>query len=237
MAEQTPSTKRPEQLLIQSSVVIIAKDVNQSIFSPVWLLKNGILLDDEFRPEEAIFVPGFTKVTTATFEFMVLPDRLQVQFPATVDDGDAILSRVLIGVTKTLPHTPFTAVGLNNHFLLRPTNAVEFAAWNRRIFASTWATSLTQGSDRDRFGCTFAYDSHAGARMRIRAAVSADQAHSDPESEIIDSPIPYAVNLHCNLHRDLTETGVEVSKELPRMISLWKQVREETLKIARSLLQ
>lgn len=223
--------------LIQSSVVVLCKDVNQSIFSPVWLLKNGILLEDEFRPEEAVFVPGLTRVNTSKFEFMALPDRLQVQFPTIVDDADAVLARVLGGVAKTLPHTPFVAVGLNNHFIIKPTNAGGFAEWNRTMFASPWASKQSMGSARDRFGSSFAYDAFNGARMRVRAAVSAETTLAAEDHEGVLATPPYVVSLHCNLHRDLQAPGVEVSKELPRMMSLWKQVREDAMRIAWSLLQ
>jgi hypothetical protein len=238
MMPELPQQAQADALaLIQSSVVVLAKDVNQSIFSPVWLLKNGILLEEEVRPEETVFVPGLTRVNTANFEFMALPDRLQMQFPASVYDADTVLARVLGGVAKILPHTPFVAVGLNNHFVLKPTDASHFAEWNRAIFASPWALRQATGTARDRFGTSFAYDAFGGARMRVRAAVSAESTNpSEGQAATVATP-PYVVNLHCNLHRDLQLPNVEVSKELPRMLALWKLFREETARIARSLLQ
>lgn len=228
----TRSVQQTQPTLVESSVVILANDVNQSIFNPVWLLKNGILLEDEVRLGEAVYVPGLTRVPTESFEFMALPDRLQMKFPPSVDDAGAVLTRVLVGIARTLPHTPFAAVGLNNQYRLTPTDAAGFSEWNRSMFAAPWAASQCKGETRERFGCTFAYDAFGGARMRIRAAVSAQPI----DQAIQTDPTPYVVSLHCNLHRDLSPSEVEIAKELPRMLSLWKQVRDESDRIARSLL-
>jgi hypothetical protein len=220
---------------VQSSVVIIGRDVNQSIFSPVWLFKQGILLEEEITPEKSIFVAGLTRVETSVFEFMVLPDRIQLKFSTSTEESVAVLTRVILGATRTLPHTPFTAIGMNFEHKLVPTDANGFAEWNRKMLACPWAVSQVKGEPRDRFGCSFAYDAYGGARMRVRVAVLAQPAQAAPALPTESNIVPYAVNLHCNLHRDLQ--GTDSLKEMPRMLSFWKQAQDESFRLARSLMK
>ena len=216
-----------------ASIVVVARDVNQSIFKPSWLLREGILLAGETDGPETVFAAGLTKVTTDSFELLVLPDRIQMGLPPDASGGDALVSRVLGGVARTLPHTPFVAVGLNNSFEVSPTDAVGFFEWNRRKFGSQWALTQTDENPRNRYGCSFAFDAFDGARMRVRAAVGASPDEAGTETETDGSVKPYVVKLHCNLHRDLPPAdGI---RELIRILSLWDQVRARTESIAKGL--
>jgi len=219
--------------LTLSSAVLIARDVNQSIFKPAWLLNQGILLEGETDGSETVFAPGITRVATDSFELLVLPDRIQLRLPPDVRDGDAFVTRVLGGITRTLPHTPFSAVGLNNQYEVCPTDAKGFFDWNRRMFASPWALAHTDDNPRNRFGCSFAFDAFDGARMRVRAAVTAAPGTSEVDPEDTGPVQPYLVNLHCNLHRDLPAS--DTIRELSRMLSLWKDVRTVTQGFAEGL--
>jgi hypothetical protein len=216
-----------------ASIVLVARDFNQSIFKPAWLLRQGILLDGEPDGPETVFAPGVTKVTTDQFDFLVLPDRMQLVFPPEASGSEVIANRILGGVAQRLPHTPFTAVGINNSFEVSPTDPAGFFAWNRRTFASPWALSQTDGNERNRYGCSFAFDAFGGARMRVRAAVSASPDETATEREPEQNAKPYVVNLHCNLHRDLPrDDGVA---ELVRMLSLWGEARALTQTFAEEL--
>ncbi|RJP33961.1 MAG: hypothetical protein C4547_11525 [Phycisphaerales bacterium] len=174
---------------------------------------------------------------TDGFELLVLPDRVQIQFPPAADDADAYLARVLGGIAKTLPHTPYSAIGLNNKYEVRPADSAGFAAWNRKTFASPWALAQTQSKAQERFGCSFAYDAFDGARMRIRAEVSAKTPAGAGEPGGEATLASYVVTLNCNLHRDLKDLDVEPTRELTRMLSRWKRVREQTRSLARSLMR
>jgi len=225
--------ERAETTLVMSSVVILARDVNQSIFTTLWLVKNGILLEEEASVRDLVVAAGITRVPTPEFELLVLPDRLQMRFDPKTPDATGTLNRVLGGIAKTLPHTPFSAVGLNFQHELVPTGPADFFEWNRRIFASPWALTRVNDDTRTRFGCNFAYDAYDGARMRVSAGVksqadtSTDRASSAPTHE------PYVVVVSCNLHRDLSADNAP--KELPRMLGLWRSVRDDTTELVASL--
>lgn len=217
--------------LVGSNVVILARDANQSIFKPSWLVKNGILQEEEANGDDVQYVPGLTRVRIAAFELLVLPDRLQIQFPPDAEDGDAIVERVLGGICRTLPHTPLVAVGLNYQHVLEPAEPAKFFEWNRKWLAAPWALKHTDQADhRTRFGCSFAYD-YRGARMRVRVAVSVRPGEPRPQPQ--DKDLPYVVNVHFNLHRDLPLE--DPAKELFRMLSSWQAVRNQTGELMTSL--
>lgn len=223
----------PSRSLQMSSGVVLANDVNQSIFRPSWLLKNGIVTEDEVD-EEPIFSPGLTRVRTSAFELLVLPDRLQMQFPPECEDASSLLQRVLAGIARLLPHTPFSAVGLNFQHAFVPIDAEHFAEWNRERFACPWAIAHTPKTSRTRYGCNFAYDSH-GARFRVRIAVHAAPNSGGDQAPVEGTTVPYVVNLHCNLHRALHPE--QVASELPRVLGLWRVVRDETAELVDGLLK
>lgn len=217
---------------MNSSVVVLARDVNQSIFKPAWLLKTGILLEEELDARSIVFAPGITRVPSPMFELLVLPDRIQMRFPPDSHQADALLSRVLGGIVRTLPHTPFAAVGLNFQHEVTPADASGFYEWNKRAFAAPWAMRNTDDNSRTRYGCSFAYDAFGGARMRVRAAVSA-RSSATPNDGAVWKLMPYVVSVHCNLHRDLPTE--DTTRELTRMLSIWQKVRDETVRLVASL--
>jgi hypothetical protein len=236
----TPRHAAGDMYLESTSVVLVANDVNQSIFSLPWLVNNGIVLDAELQRDAAsagefprvVVVPGVTSIRTARYELMALPDRVQMQMEEPDDDADAVLMRTLGKIATILSHTPFTAIGLNFYYKYEPLNQLHFATWNSSLFASPWALRYCGKGNRDRFGTTFAYDDFDGARMRVRAAVSAKpKDHIAPE---VDEP-PYEVKLHFNLHRDLAGLNDSRVKELSRILALWREVKLQTWEIAQSL--
>jgi len=216
-----------------SSVVILARDVNQSIFTPVWLVRNGILLEEEATAPALVVAPGITRIPTPGFELLVLPDRLQMRFDPKMADATATLNRVMGGIAKKLPHTPFSAVGLNFQHELVPTSPEEFFEWNRKMFASPWAVSRTTEDRRTRFGCSFAFDAYSGARMQVNANVKSRVEASARQPSNASLPDPYIVVVECNLHRDLS--AAETPMELPRILELWRTVRDDTAALAASL--
>lgn len=229
-ADQSPNIREAN-----ASAVVLARDVNQSIFKPTWLLQQGICLERELDEAKAIvFVPGVTRIPAPHFELLVVPDRIQLRFDAEQLERESIVARVLGGIARVLSHIPYVAVGLNIEHVIRAATPQQFGAWNRARFASAWALANTEPTDtRSRFGCSFAHDAFNGARMRVRAAVSLDQEAEDSQGAAMDAE-PYVVRLHCNLHRDLPADPVP---EMIRVFSLWPDVEAYSRKLAEDLSQ
>ena len=88
------------------SVVIVANELNLSIFKPVWLCQFDILKPEELS-EGILISPAAIQIPGPTFQLVILPNRLQMTFPSSdVDATTEPLNRVLGGILRALPHTP-----------------------------------------------------------------------------------------------------------------------------------
>jgi len=153
-------------VLENSSIVIIAKDFNVSIFKPFWLLKNNIFREEELQGN-IVITPPAVQIPTQNFQFTVLPDRLQVFMSRKYPDAEADIARIIGGVVKTLPHTPYTAVGLNFNYLVAPEAEDAFSNWNRDLFASPLSSKIQSTKNRKaRFGSYVSFDV-LGTRLNI----------------------------------------------------------------------
>lgn len=155
-----------QNILTNTSVVIAANDVNISIFKPPWLTKSGIFNKEELEGN-IIITPLMVQIPTKKFEVTILPIRIQM-FASNIytEIKDDIL-RILGGVTATLPHTPYTAVGLNFNYLMATDGQDVFDAWNRKLFSAEFARQIVSEDDhKARFGCYFSYDV-LGMRLKL----------------------------------------------------------------------
>jgi hypothetical protein len=150
-----------------TSVVLVANEINLSIFKPVWLGQTNILRPDELSGDFVIS-PGVIQIPTSQYNLLVLPNQLQMAF-AEMDDAIVIepLNRVLGGILKNLPHTPFIGLGINFDFFVGPNDLEKFPEWNKELFACRSAFAVCDKStDEPRFGTYFSLD-FEGLRLKI----------------------------------------------------------------------
>jgi len=155
-----------QSVFTDSGIVIVANDINLSIFKPPWLTKVGIFKPEELQ-ENIVITPPFVQIKTEDFEVTILANRIQMtirqKYPKTEED----ISRILGGIVETLPHTPYTAVGLNFNYLLAPDDLSSFYLWNRKLFASDLSNQIVSTDEKTaRFGSYFSYDV-LGTRLKI----------------------------------------------------------------------
>ena len=168
-----------KSVLEDSSVVILAKDVNLSILKPLWLRRNGIFSDEELQGN-IVFTPVNVLIPTGNWEFTALPDRLQLRFPSEHVGTHIDVSRTLGRIVKILPHIPYLAVGLNFDYLFGPDSQDSFPRWNQGLFKCPCSTPmpLSEGVD-PRFG---AYVSFNTLGMRLKADIKPIKAPNAPGS-------------------------------------------------------
>lgn len=188
--------------LVGSTVVLVANEINVSIFSQLWLHKNEVILEQEFTPETVIS-PGAVFVPTERFVLTVLPNRLQLQIvsPERVDAYDDV-QRVLGSILRLLPHTPFTAIGLNFDGVLPPSAERAFSEWNPAMFAvPALAEVIPADAENRRFGCYFSFDT-----LGFRAKVDIKPIQTEVVSPAPPAGSPTGQELmlvSCNFHCDL----------------------------------
>lgn len=145
--------------LTNASAVIIAHDVNVSILKLPWLEQNGILTKEDLTGE-VVTTNAFTRVSGDRFEFLALPDRIQMRVQDS-DHGQADILRVLGGIVSTLPHTPVTALGMNFDYVVKTELDGDFAEWNRSRFASPCGLDVAKQSGVEaRFGTFVSFVVH-----------------------------------------------------------------------------
>jgi len=149
-----------------SSIVITANDVNLSIFKPLWLQKNQIFREEELQGQ-VVITPVAVQIATQRFQFMVVPNRIQMMFPSEYPEALSDISRVLGGIVQTLPHTPYSAIGINFNYMAAPKDEKTFPSLNSRLFGSEFAKQIHTVEDNDaRFGSYFTFDL-IGTRLKI----------------------------------------------------------------------
>lgn len=155
-------------ILADSNVVVVANDVNMSIFKPPWLANSGILREEELRGE-VVVSPVILRVPTSSFELIVVPNRMQLVFRGPACGSIADIERILGGIIRTLPHTPYTGCGLNFNYLATVPQH-EFRDWCQRSFSSEAARTMHATSAEDaRFGSYFSYNTLGGrAKLDIK---------------------------------------------------------------------
>lgn len=206
--------------LTNSSVVIAAHDVNVSIFRPAWL-RNNILTEAELSGD-VVFMPGVVRIPAERFELLILPDRIQMRSLLGDAQAQGDLLRVLGGIANILPHTPFTAVGLNYEFDITSSSQVCFGEWNGTEFGSIFARKLAdqEGTESARFGSYVSFElESAKVRIEIKPTQSEEADQERMQAKF-------------NFHHELTSSTA--SQDIRRAIERWEELRNLSLCLARS---
>jgi hypothetical protein len=62
--------------LIGYNVVIAARFFNPSVFNQLWLVRNGLVKEEEFE-NACVFTEAFVQIKTPRFLLTVVPEQLQ----------------------------------------------------------------------------------------------------------------------------------------------------------------
>lgn len=151
--------------MTQANVVIIARQFNPSIFSQYWLIKNGILLEEDF-PAGWVYSPMFVDVPSRGFHLVVLPEQLQFAPSPPSEASQGLLASKVGGIVETLPHTPYTAAGLNFVWQIAH-ESLSVADLTRRAFFKTESPVFRHFDTEDaQFGAYMSKDA-LGCRLNL----------------------------------------------------------------------
>lgn len=214
--------------LVEANAVVVANDLNLSIFKPAWFHRHGLVSDDELLPDSVI-TPISINLHTASYTLFCLPGRLQLSFPAEAIDGaDFPLARVLGGILKLLPHTPYSAVGFNYVYLMFPDDQSQYAAASAKQLSCPITQSFVKPPDpRTRFG---AYISYVFEPFRAKVDIKPSQV----TDAVPDAPKEVHVGDEClltkfNMHRDLDESATEgLAAQAAASLEFWSRCLKES---------
>jgi len=161
------------------NAVIIANDFNLTIMNSIWLYKNKIFTEEELQG--CSNSPIHFETRTDDFIVSIVPNRLQFSIsPAYDDDAKELIISKIGKLIKKLPHTPYTAAGLNFTYNIIPAdkdiNALSrtlFCNENSKLFAGLEAKDVRFGGyfSQDLMGTRFRFDAKP-VKLKTKKTIS-----------------------------------------------------------------
>ena len=183
------------------NIVLAANELNLSIFKPVWMCQYGILKPEEIS-EIAFITPAAIQIPNEDFHLTILPNRLQLGLPTPKRiENSKLIDRIIGGILKALPHTPFAAMGINIDILVHPKNPTEFKDWNNQKFASPIAKLVCLDEGSPRFGSYFSIFVN-DARLKVDVKPIRVTEDAPTPDHPIDPKFEY-MKFNFNYHIDL----------------------------------
>lgn len=205
------------------NIVIIARQFNPSIVEKHWLITNGILGDDDFQ-DGCIYTPAVARVVSVPFHLTALTDRLDFMPRGEVGEKATVVNEKLGGIVALLPHTPYTATGMNFHWNIMVGKDIH--AESKRLFFSERAPFAAEFDVADaRFGAYLSRDVLDG---RLKLTIT-------PVTEDSEAGTREFVRCVFNFHFDLdTDRAVDHIVEILRR---WPEARDMAQRIAETMEQ
>jgi hypothetical protein len=212
--------------LSSATVVVLAQQMNPSIFTQLWVAKTLGVPEDAFKTSGAAYTPHVSSIPTNDFHLMVLPDRLQ--FTPTVDisdQGQLVLDKVKTIVTS-LPHTPFNAVGMNFDWQLL-TDAKENCTASRKLFFNPDHWMFKEFSAPD--ACFGAYFSKDFLGMRFTLDVKPVKTSDTPDFSGDKKEFFMNFSFNCNLFL----SGEDRPQQIVSVVEKWDKAKTEAERLAK----
>jgi hypothetical protein len=208
--------------LVDANVVVVARQFNPTIFSQLWLVRNGIATEEDFQGE-SVFTPAFVQVRARRYALLVLAE--QVQFapsPPAVREGELVLDKVG-RIVRLLPETPYVAVGLNFTWQLDIGEPDQFVPFSRALFFRGNPLFHQFDEVNGRFGGYLSREMF-GARLKLDVKPIRVGPPEDPLERLL-----FAFNFHKDVGRD------DPVQDIQEMLGRWNDALEESSAIVASL--
>lgn len=194
--------------IVHCNVVVVARQFNPSIFTQLWLVKNKLASESDFDEGDSVFTPPFVQVRVPKFALLVLPEQMQFA-PRPAEGNHGAVVREKVGrIIQALPETPYSAVGLNFHWMLAPAQEDYSALCRALFFRDNPLYSEFESADA-RFGGYLSKDIF-DARLKL-----------DVKPTTVDTPDGRAEKLlfAFNFHADIK--GESAVEHIERMLARW----------------
>jgi hypothetical protein len=215
--------------LISENVVIVAKNLNPSLFSQLWLVKQGIVAEEDFLPN-CVFSQFLTQISTTDFQLLVVPEQMQFTLTEkSMDNSELIKEKVGIIIQK-VPHTPYKAIGTNFHWIIAPDPPAIFTDFMNNLFVKKGVPIYEQFSEIDaRFGSYLSKDIFGG---RLRLDIKPVKSVTKGKSEEIDELLQLAFNYNLDL-----SDSVETADQMLKFLEQWEFMKNYSEKLTSTVLE
>ena len=206
-------------LLMNSAIVIVARQFNPSIVRSDWLIRNGILGEEDFMPG-CVFTDMLVQVRSRMFDLLVAPEQCQLTPLVEPDEQQQLISEKVGTIIRTLPHTPYTALGLNFDWRLSPEKTTVGTLSRHLFFVPESPLHKELDSEDARFG---GYVSKDVLGFRMKLNVKPIQDLEDEERQWLQ----FGFNFHLDLPSGQEDRIATIESALTR----WHAARAESERI------
>lgn len=204
--------------LVTTNAVVVAKQFNPTVASQAWLVDIGVLPKAE-ATEDFAFTPLFAQVTVEDFALLLVPERLQFIPRVEPERQRALIADKVGRFVRAVPHTPFSAVGMNFQYQLVPDHT-DVRHLTRRLFFVP-GSRLHQAFDVPdaRFGAYLSRDV-MGCRLKMDVKpIAGTEPGAEPNREL-----RHGVMIDFNFHHDVTP-GTHAAEEVVSTFGKWDEAR------------
>jgi hypothetical protein len=206
---------------ITSNSVVLAENLNPSIFKETWLVKEGVFKEKEIE-KGSFFTPTAVNVLTPHVDLLVVPERLQLTFK-TDEKQDEILMKTIGNIVEALPHTPYKAIGFNFNWVAEPMDQNKFPKTLKEMFLSDKNPLRNTFNTEDaRFGMYVSKDElEMRLRLNIKPIIGSDEKKGKA-----------ALSFHFNFNKDISnsEKAVDIILETVKKWLATKKISEDIVK-------
>jgi hypothetical protein len=215
----------------EKTLVVVANDVNISIFKPWWLIKNNIIREEEIVGD-VIVSPVAVSIPTAEFILGIFPNRIQLAFQLHNTNIQENINRVAIQIIKKLPHTPYTGIGLNFNYFIVPEQK-DFFEWNKIHFTSDFTKKVSLGQEtKPKYGSYFSFDIFGGRLKLDIKPVVADEAISILVAEWSRGKDLMRASFNFHYEIDIQKESID---KIVDVLRLWTEAQKESERIVNQL--
>ncbi|MDA1054124.1 MAG: hypothetical protein O3C40_27060 [Planctomycetota bacterium] len=208
--------------LVGCNVAIVAAQFNPSIFSQLWLVRHGIVDEDDLL-EGCIHTDQLARVSSKKFHLLVIPPQLQL-VPTVPEEDEAVVVATKVGaIVHLLPHTPYVAIGMNFNWQVFPDSGTVLDLAKSLFYVPTSPVSAAVGDDNLGLGAYYSRDIFGG-RMRLDIKPRSEgHVHADR--------LQFDFNFQFDLNQDNTGGNI---RSIDHHLANWSKAKQESLRIAQA---
>lgn len=208
-----------EFILVNKNVTIVASNFNISVFRESWFEKEGIILPEDIEIEKSAFTPSVVQVSTKKFVLTIVQNQMVFVIN---DESDEHTLKVISKLINALPHTPYTAIGVNFVYQILD----DSGSLSRNMFFNeklNLFNAFNDNSENPRFG---AYLSKDFCESRLKLDIK-------PTNVKEDSMTKLEMRFNFNFHKDLSEK--ECVSEMLSHLDNWNKLYGKSVELMNSL--
>lgn len=209
--------------LVGHSVVIINTGIAPSSFNSYWLVKNGILKEEELNNNH-IFTNNVVELNGDNYVLTITGNSFQIRAINNLQDLEYCINEKLNKIIDVTTNTIYVSVGVNFNWIIEPTDD-DFKKLSRKLFFKKDSNVFTFFDEDDATFGSYMSKNFDDARLKLDIKpIYTNQDIGDKKG---------AIHFNFNFHYDIPEG--DRSEKLKIFIKKWNLFYNESNRIIESL--